>query len=450
MWLNLTHIHYRFILILHINAVLLAVESWNLFHPINSEYQPCSIGIGKTVMPTTQPLLDIADALVSDSDSHPARSDGTLDHERCARLHNYLVACGWIAESGRGTQAVDDFSNWPSFFERDGDEVEEIRDRLDPALVAFLESVIMTDSHPFFIWVSGLTLPSDMLISETMFPEDENNLIDKERFVLLYTTSYEFGGHTVGLVYDQQRHRAALPMVIEYIDFVSPVEEHLDMWHPLETILSNWIHMIRIGKVTVVSSEGLEDETFNSIGPWTWQPYSTAQVNGTVAAFDRLSAAIEARMPPGSLLPATRDTPLLTDEDLDAASAPSNCFIRSVLTQVKTPRFITIAPGLGVPHDATAFAACQKFTTMPRNPDDGTVIPPVLIFAAINTSQTVDFDSDSQYICFNPFRPFLEAVPYGDHSTPAGLYSESVHRGDYFPGWRLFPDMTVSNFKTSC
>jgi hypothetical protein len=91
------------------------------------------------------------------------------------------------------------------------------------------------------------------------------------------------------------------------------------------------------------------------------------------------------------------------------------------------PRFTTIAPGLEVPHDATAFAARQKFTVMPCNPDDGTVIPPVLIFAAADSSQTVNFDSDSRYISFNPSH---ETVPYGDHSTPAGLYSESVHRGD--------------------
>ena len=57
--------------------------------------------------------------------------------------------------------------------------------------------------------------------------------------------------------------------------------------------------------------------------------------------------------------------------------------------------------------------------------EDGVVIPPVLLFRA--TDRTANFDSDNQYQSLNPFsKPYT--VPRGDHSVPAGLYSESVRR----------------------
>lgn len=53
------------------------------------------------------------------------------------------------------------------------------------------------------------------------------------------TLGPELGSHTVRLLYDQQRHRAAIPLNQDNIDSVSHIEEHLNMWYPLETILSN-------------------------------------------------------------------------------------------------------------------------------------------------------------------------------------------------------------------
>jgi hypothetical protein len=48
--------------------------------------------IAVTINTTVEQLLDIEDALVSEE--NPARDDSTFDYERCARLHNYLVAYG--------------------------------------------------------------------------------------------------------------------------------------------------------------------------------------------------------------------------------------------------------------------------------------------------------------------------------------------------------------------
>ena len=54
---------------------------------------------------TPQNILDIEDALVSDE--NPASSNGTLDYARCARLHNYIVAYGWMARHGKDTPDLD-------------------------------------------------------------------------------------------------------------------------------------------------------------------------------------------------------------------------------------------------------------------------------------------------------------------------------------------------------
>jgi hypothetical protein len=94
-------------------------------------------------MITPQQLLDIDDALVSES--YPARTDGALDYERCARLHNYLVAYGLRAYHERGMQDLDKSLKRPSFFERNRDDAEVPLHRLDQLLISFLQRIIMPD-----------------------------------------------------------------------------------------------------------------------------------------------------------------------------------------------------------------------------------------------------------------------------------------------------------------
>jgi hypothetical protein len=114
---------------------------------------------------------------------------------------------------------------------------------------------------------------------------------------------------------------------------------------------------------------------------------------------------------------------------LDAASVPKECFTRSFLTRVKTPRFKAIAPGLEVPHDAAAFAARQRFTDVPRDQETwGHNIPPVLIFAAKDTSSQVKFNKEIRWLFFGS----EDEIPFSDQDPiPAGLYSESVRRAYY-------------------
>ncbi|KAJ9151951.1 Major facilitator superfamily domain, general substrate transporter [Pleurostoma richardsiae] len=276
---------------------------------------------------------------------------------------------------------------------------------------------------PFFFWVSGIAQPSDMFPYDNgLFPENDG---EHDRFLILYSTNVGMGEHAAGLIYDQVHHRATMALGIEDLGFTLPVEDHEDLWHPLEAVLSNWIEMVRIGKITASQDDAANEK----YGPWTWQPYAARQVDSTIAAFARLVAAIEDRVPGGSLLPA-RDGPLLTDADLDAASVPKTCFARSLLTALPVPRFTAIAPGLLVPRDPEAFAVSQRFTTMNASSDAGVVIPPVLLFAAAD-GRTTDFDSPNPYESRNPFvQVYRDGVAHGDHSIPAGLYSESVDRSE--------------------
>ncbi|KAJ5965609.1 hypothetical protein N7481_012323 [Penicillium waksmanii] len=126
-------------------------------------------------------------------------------------------------------------------------------------------------------------------------------------------------------------------------------------------------------------------------------------------------------MPPSSLL--SISGPLFTSAELDTAAVPEKCFIRSLLSQVKTPRFKFIAPGLEVPHDKEAFAGRQQFTSIYHEEDS---IPGVLLFAASN--QLVDLNSEISSIFSIAHRG--TSIDNSD-PIPTGLYSEPVRRAAY-------------------
>lgn len=368
--------------------------------------------------------------------SHPARNDGsTMDVARCAALHNYIVQHGWLA-SGR---SLDDLPR-QSYFEQHSGAIAEavFGNQVDPYLLSFFKSVITNRLDvSFHYWVGGLYDPGLLFESAGSFPE---NMEDEEgRVVTLYAVGQPIS-HGAGLMYDQKLHRAYFSMTIWEHDHASPIEEHDDLWYPLETVLSNFIELIRIGKITATQEESANEK----VDVWTWHPYGAAQVDSAVAAFEHLVEVIEERIPPSALLPTRDGEQLLADADLDAASVPAECFARSFLTRIRTPRFRSIAPGLLVPRDPAAFASCQRFTTVPVPPDaewddpPSVIIPPVLIFPAaggrtanLDSAETSKYDKPDCFVTLNPFcRPYSAAVPRGDHATPAGLYSESVDRGE--------------------
>ncbi|RAO73359.1 uncharacterized protein BHQ10_009371 [Talaromyces amestolkiae] len=369
----------------------------------------------------SESLIDIEDALVSPL--NPARDDGTLDYERCARLHNYLVTYGWMARHGKGPHELDELLHRPKYL--DNTRSNYPINRLHPAIIAFLNAVISPEyDEGMCYFVGDLAVES----ADEFFIHEENHFENIDRFVKIYGTYYELGSQCLGLVYDQELHRAAVPLFIGSLDCIEPIADYEDLWMPLETILTNWIHMVHIGKV--IASTTFDEDSVEKLqnGMWRWQSYSPAQVDTAVAAMNRLLAAIETKMPPESLSSAHGDKPLFTDEDLDVASIPQHCFIRSFLTRVRTPCFKYIAPGLEVPHNAAAFSDRQKFTGLPYSPDDSgedQYIPAVLIFASADSDRTLSFNNEVKSLFFR----YNDPVPYSEgYPIPVGLYSEPVDR----------------------
>ncbi|KFX95249.1 hypothetical protein V495_01812 [Pseudogymnoascus sp. VKM F-4514 (FW-929)] len=105
-------------------------------------------------MSLSSKLSDISRHLVTPD--NPARETGTLDYERCALLHNFLVEYSWIADGGE----LADLDR-RSFFDHYGDEANAIRERLDPALIAFLEAIYDFQDSSFHLWVCGITYPDE-------------------------------------------------------------------------------------------------------------------------------------------------------------------------------------------------------------------------------------------------------------------------------------------------
>ncbi|KAJ5840483.1 hypothetical protein EN45_099800 [Penicillium chrysogenum] len=61
---------------------------------------------------TPEQTLNIEYALVSEGNPHASMAD----YERCARLHNHLVAYGWMARDGQETLNLDELASQPSIF----------------------------------------------------------------------------------------------------------------------------------------------------------------------------------------------------------------------------------------------------------------------------------------------------------------------------------------------
>ncbi|KAI1206731.1 uncharacterized protein F4807DRAFT_469949 [Annulohypoxylon truncatum] len=370
--------------------------------------------------------LPNVDGLLVTADN-PARADllgNRMDHARCAALHNHLVRYAWLAE-GHAPASLQG-NNTNTFFTTHGATAEALRPRLHPSLAAFLDAVMLPPADgpepaPFFFWASELSDP------DCLFADQTADLFDQpaDSVVCLYLPNVGQGGESGGGVfYHQGYHRAAVFMHMDDHDYALPVEEHPSLWHPLETVLSNWIDLIRLGKVVASPRDAPALFGSEKIGPWEWRPYGEAQVAACVCAWDRLCDSIEARVIP--LLPTSATTtgveprPLLAPSVLDAASVPSPSFARAFLSRARRPRFHHIAPGLLLPPaDAREFAASQPFTRLPRGPQ---AIPPVRLFPTARSDLEADLAGRSSPSC-SDFR--------ATSRVPAGVYSESVERDAY-------------------
>ena len=382
-------------------------------------------------------LPDITSLLVR-PDNPPRDDVEGMDYARCAALHNYLVQYAWLAE-GRPLATLN--SNSTNFFTAFGDEAEALRPRLHPSLVAFLEAAMIPPSEspdelfpPLSIFALGVSTPNELF--EEFVADLQHQPVDSLVRLFPVDTGLSAEGSGGGVIYHQRFHRVAIFMHLDAYDCGFPVEDHPDIWNPLETLLSHWIDLIHLGKVVASPHEEPALFDFEKIGPWEWRPYSEAQVTTCVGVWDRLCQAIEARIsqlptPPSLISPisgtdAENPEPLVASTVLDAASVPDPSFARSFLTRARRPRFRYIAPGLLLPPaDASGFVATQPFSVLPRSQH---TVPPVCLFPA-------DSGGQRPVVLTRTNSPFLLADFYSistDTHTPsrvsAGLYTAAVER----------------------
>ncbi|KAK8040325.1 hypothetical protein PG991_000113 [Apiospora marii] len=378
-------------------------------------------------------LRSIDDQLVT-PDNPPLTDLDGMDHVRCAALHNYLVDLCLAADAdGRPVPATK--SRRATYFSTHGEATESVRQRLHPSVAAFLAAAHSPDA-PLFFFVDCIPGPDDgefngLFDNETADNEDE----PEDSIVRLYLSHMDAcdGMSGGGLLYYQRRHLASF--------FV----------HPDDT---DWISLIRLGKVVVSPTD--EPSLYGSvkIGNWEWRPYGDGQIAGCVAAWHRLCDAIEVRRRQSNGAKIDYDEsppsePLATPAAMDAAKIPNPSFARVFLGLARRPRYIRqIAPGLSLPPaDAAAFAAAQPFTHLPRRVPqwDGTVmegiVPPVYIFFGEPGAPQVeisDWRSSFRYYWDDGHRTVPDGIAFPSR-VPPGVYSECVIRSE--------PEATEEGFR---
>ncbi|KAK8022038.1 hypothetical protein PG993_012805 [Apiospora rasikravindrae] len=255
--------------------------------------------------------------------------------------------------------------------------------------------------------------------NETADNEDE----PEDSIVRLYMSHMDAcdGKSGGGMLYHQRRHLASF--------FVHPDDTEAGTpWRPS----SNWITLIRLGKVAV--SPAHEQALYGGvkIGNWEWRPYGDGQVAGCVAAWNRLCDAIEVRRRQSSGATVDHDDdpppsePLLTPAAMDAAEIPDPSFARAFLGLAGRPRHIRqIAPGLSLPPaDASSFAAAQPFTPCPGASPNGTARE-----AGAPQVDISGWRSSFRYYWDNGHRTVPDGIAFPAR-VPPGVYSECVVRSE--------------------
>lgn len=381
-------------------------------------------------------LPDISGMLVTPD--NPARDPaGGMDTARCVALHNYLVLYTWVAQGC--PPAAMHAGTSTTYFTAHGAAAEVLRPRLHPSLAAFLDAAILPPDGPprtpLFIWADHFCSPEELFDNITADLKD----MLPDSLVNLHYPGHggESGG---GVFYHQASHSAAVFMHMDDHDYAFPVDAHQELWHPLETVLSNWIELIFCGKVVASSPDVPALFDCEKFGPWEWRPYGDAQVDTCVAAWDRLCKAIEARISStsttddatidGNTSHTSEPPPLVPAAVLDAASVPDLGFTRAFLTRARRPRFHRIAPGLVLPPaDTAGFVAVQAYTSLPRSSPQ--CIPPVCLFPAATPGE----DRPSSRYMVNLTQttsPWL-VQDFCEMSLEvnAGVYSDSIERNDF-------------------
>jgi hypothetical protein len=304
--------------------------------------------------------------------SNPPRQTDGLDYERCAVLHDYIVAHGWIGSGFNPAELPR-----RAWFDIHSDEADdEQRKNLHASVVEFLKRAWdVTEDMSFFYWVSRLSLPEQLWEDHSPDLADEG---EELRFFTLYPMNVGFGGHPDGLKcvhcihmtfdmmhkadansYDQHTFKAIVQSDIAD-DERTRREDHPPPWQPLETILSAWIDMILAGKVQARPKGTTADNEIYY--PWVSVRFSDGQLQDTINAFNGLVEAIESR---ANLTPdlGEHQSPIIEEHILDSTNIPQDCFARAFVTKARRPDFTFVAPGISLPNPET-FGAHNVFPTI--------------------------------------------------------------------------------------
>jgi hypothetical protein len=123
------------------------------------------------------------------------------------------------------------------------------------------------------------------------------------------------------------------------------------LWQRLETILTTWIEMIQRRKVAVVH-ENLGNEPGRTLGvyldqqkPWGWAPWTKADLENALEAWNDLVSAINDRLPKPHAEPLSGAS-LFEVDDLRMAAIEEGSFAWEFYTKACKPEFQFLAPGL--------------------------------------------------------------------------------------------------------
>lgn len=126
------------------------------------------------------------------------------------------------------------------------------------------------------------------------------------------------------------------------------------IWQRLETILTAWIEMIERRKVAVVHKDLGKDSDLvsgvhlDSKNPWGWAPWTQADLEDTLEAWNDLISSINDRLPQPRPEPLSR-TSLFEVDDLHAAEIDEGSFAWEFYRKACKPHFRYLAPGLQLP-----------------------------------------------------------------------------------------------------
>jgi hypothetical protein len=123
------------------------------------------------------------------------------------------------------------------------------------------------------------------------------------------------------------------------------------LWQRLETILTTWIEMIERRKVAVVHKNlGIEPERTLGVyldwqKPWGWAPWTKADLEDALEAWNDLVSAINDRLPDPHDEPLSGASMFEVD-DLRVAAIEEGSFAWEFYSKARKPKFQFLAPGL--------------------------------------------------------------------------------------------------------